>query len=381
MNISHALDGPHERCAYAVTMVDDRRLVQRLTLELLFLIDELRQSWPELRRHPIGFGRRIFYEFTQSFGRWLRDRYSFLGVVAAITIVVCAIVLTLLNPHRQSPRVKAGTQEDNPATLITVLPIETAHSQSGVGEGQKGRVGFEAEKGEGSKRDFRLSHGGGASGRLNKQQVQQGRLFLPSEIPAMLLERKAARNPVLPLAGINIDPTLWKAQPLPVYGDPRSSSTAPSHGPGDGGNFGSRNGSGIGEGDGPGFGPGANGNIGGGENEPGGGGIGSGVGNGPGDKDRVFRLNQVNQRARVISKPEPQYTEEARRHQITGTVVLRVIFSSSGQVTNIRTVQSLPFGLIEKAISAARQIRFSPAIKDGQAVSVYMQLEYNFNLY
>jgi hypothetical protein len=37
--------------------------------------------------------------------------------------------------------------------------------------------------------------------------------------------------------------------------------------------------------------------------------------------------------------------------------------------------------LTERAIAAARQIQFLPAVKDGQLVSVAMQLEYNFNLY
>jgi hypothetical protein len=50
-------------------------------------------------------------------------------------------------------------------------------------------------------------------------------------------------------------------------------------------------------------------------------------------------------------------------------------------VTNIHAVQSLSAGLTERAISAARQIRFVPATRNGQAVSMYMQLEYNFNLY
>ena len=95
----------------------------------------------------------------------------------------------------------------------------------------------------------------------------------------------------------------------------------------------------------------------------------------------MFSLNQVAERARVLSKPEPQYTEEARKQDVTGTVVLRVVFSSSGEVTNIRAVQSLPAGLTEKAIAAARQIRFIPARRDGHPVSMFMQLEYNFNLY
>ena len=84
---------------------------------------------------------------------------------------------------------------------------------------------------------------------------------------------------------------------------------------------------------------------------------------------------------RILSKPEPQYTEEARKNQITGTVVLKVVFASNGSVTNIRTVSGLPNGLTERAIAAARQIKFVPATKDGHQVSMWMQLEYNFNLY
>ena len=91
--------------------------------------------------------------------------------------------------------------------------------------------------------------------------------------------------------------------------------------------------------------------------------------------------SEVDQRVRLLFKPEPQYTEEARRNQITGTVMLRVIFSSEGEVDQIRAVRTLPFGLTERAIAAARQIKFVPAMKGGHAVSVHMQLEYNFNLY
>ncbi len=98
-------------------------------------------------------------------------------------------------------------------------------------------------------------------------------------------------------------------------------------------------------------------------------------------RDRVYKSPEVSTRPRVIAKPEPQYTEQARRDQVTGTVVLRVVFSSSGQVTNIQAVQKLGGGLTEKAIAAARQIRFLPAMRNGQPVSMYMQLEYNFNLY
>ena len=66
---------------------------------------------------------------------------------------------------------------------------------------------------------------------------------------------------------------------------------------------------------------------------------------------------------------------------MTGTVILRVVFSASGEVINIHAIKGLPAGLTEKAIAAAHLIRFVPASRNGQRVSVYMQLEYNFNLY
>jgi TonB family protein len=89
----------------------------------------------------------------------------------------------------------------------------------------------------------------------------------------------------------------------------------------------------------------------------------------------------VDTKARLLSKPEPVYTDKARNNQVWGTVVLKAVFSASGKVTNIRVVQGLPDGLTERAIEAARKIRFVPASKEGKYVSMWMQLEYNFNLY
>jgi TonB family protein len=73
--------------------------------------------------------------------------------------------------------------------------------------------------------------------------------------------------------------------------------------------------------------------------------------------------------------------DRQRREQITGTIVLKCVFAANGTITNIRVVQGLPYGLTEKAVEAARKIKFVPATKDGKNVSMWMQLEYNFNLY
>jgi len=94
--------------------------------------------------------------------------------------------------------------------------------------------------------------------------------------------------------------------------------------------------------------------------------------------ERIYTGKEVTTKARLISKPEPMYTEEARRNRTSGTLVLRVIFSKTGEVTNIQVLVGLPDGLTERAINAARGIKFVPATKDGNPVSMWMQLEYNF---
>jgi hypothetical protein len=58
-----------------------------------------------------------------------------------------------------------------------------------------------------------------------------------------------------------------------------------------------------------------------------------------------------------------------------------VVFSANGSVVNIEVKEGLRLGLTEKSIEAAKKIKFIPAVKDGKFVSVWMQLEYNFNLY
>ena len=88
--------------------------------------------------------------------------------------------------------------------------------------------------------------------------------------------------------------------------------------------------------------------------------------------------SQPDERARVLKKPEPSYTKEARANKIAGTVILKVVFTSKGTVENIHVARGLPDGLTERAVEAAKKIKFIPAMKDGHPVSMWMQLEYVF---
>ena len=82
----------------------------------------------------------------------------------------------------------------------------------------------------------------------------------------------------------------------------------------------------------------------------------------------------------VLVKPNPAYTEEARRLQIEGEVVLRITFTASGSVEVLAVVRGLCHGLDEKAVEAARRIRFRPALQDGRAVDSTAQLRMSFQL-
>jgi TonB family protein len=96
---------------------------------------------------------------------------------------------------------------------------------------------------------------------------------------------------------------------------------------------------------------------------------------------QAFSIKDVSRKAIIIWRPEPTYTEQARHDQVNGTVVLRGVFDADGQVKNLRVMSGLGGGLTEKAVEAALSIRYFPAEKDGQRVSQYIQIEYNFNLY
>jgi TonB family protein len=83
---------------------------------------------------------------------------------------------------------------------------------------------------------------------------------------------------------------------------------------------------------------------------------------------------------KVLSKVEPEYTEEARTAKYQGTVVLAVEIRPDGFADNIRVVRGLGLGLDENAMTAVRQWQFQPSTKDGAAVTVQATIEVNFRL-
>jgi TonB family protein len=364
---------------YHLTFIDDAGLTQRLIGELKAVAHESELTWPEFKRDPFGFTKRMVVGYGQAGWRVLSQPNVATGVLSALVVVI-AMVLGVFLIDRIQTRNRAEQIAQNNEQLVDQIfdiPAEQPTPDPGT-------AGLNKGSGGGSKPKPEKAAGGGGGGREEQKPASFGKTPQASlSIPQVVApdpHPPTIKNPSLPVAATVVaDPLLVPpdARVLP-YGDFKSKSNDPSSGPGSGNGIGTGTGGGIGPGEGGGIGPGRGGNIGGGDRNDGGGGPG---GPGGGDYNRIFSGKEVNSKARVLSKPEPQYTEEARKNQITGTVVLRAVFTSGGQVTSIRAVSGLPYGLTERAIAAARQIRFTPATKDGRPVSMYIQLEYNFNLY
>jgi TonB family protein len=70
----------------------------------------------------------------------------------------------------------------------------------------------------------------------------------------------------------------------------------------------------------------------------------------------------------ILYKPKPDYTDEARKMKLEGEVLVRILFTASGEVRVIEVVRGLGHGLDDSATRAAQQIKFKPAQRDGQPV-------------
>ncbi|MGH6628899.1 MAG: energy transducer TonB [Burkholderiales bacterium] len=169
-------------------------------------------------------------------------------------------------------------------------------------------------------------------------------------------------DPQLPVQPTLLGPPELKLPQMAMnaqWGDPQGVLGPASNGPGFGGGIGSGSGGGIGSGHGAGLGPGEGGGFGGGAYSVGG-----------------------NVTAPIpIYKPEPPYSEEARKAKYQGTVVLYIIVDVQGNVTDARVVKPLGLGLDEKALDTVRTWKFKPGMRNGVPVAVRVMVEVSFRLF
>jgi len=82
----------------------------------------------------------------------------------------------------------------------------------------------------------------------------------------------------------------------------------------------------------------------------------------------------------ILDKPKPEYTAEGRSMKLEGDVTLDVVFLASGHVQVNRVISGLGHGLDESASKAAQQIKFKPALREGQPVDYPARVRIEFRL-
>lgn len=93
----------------------------------------------------------------------------------------------------------------------------------------------------------------------------------------------------------------------------------------------------------------------------------------------VFASRELSRRATITSRPNPEMTKEALEHDVHGRVVLEAVLCRTGRITDLRVLESLPYGMTEKTLEAVRQMKFVPAETDWHTVSQRMRFEFYFN--
>lgn len=129
-------------------------------------------------------------------------------------------------------------------------------------------------------------------------------------------------------------------------------------------------------------GPGSNGGIGSGQGAGNGEGVGSGIGRGDGGGTGggPYRPGSGIEPPRLLREIKAEYTEEARRRNITGGVLLEIVVRRDGTVGTVRMLQGLGAGLDGRAVDAVRQWRFAPAQRKGVPVDVLVEVAVEFTL-
>jgi TonB family protein len=209
--------------------------------------------------------------------------------------------------------------------------------------------------------------GGGGGGNRMKEPPRQAelpgkdKLTVPVSKPPKV-EMQQVKNEPDPVAQLNIPAKSTAAALDSLPGAIQAPPGPPtlSQGSGTGGGAGTGTGTGVGPGSGSGLGPGSGGGTGGG----------------------VYRPGNGVTLPRVLHEERPQYTSDAMRAKVQGTVLLECVVRPDGGVTDVQIVRSLDptFGLDQQAVAAARKWRFAPGTRLGEPVAVQITIELTFTL-
>src|SRR6187431_2470727 len=96
------------------------------------------------------------------------------------------------------------------------------------------------------------------------------------------------------------------------------------------------------------------------------------------DPENIVDLGELTSRATNLVKPE--FTPEALKAGIAGSVKLELQLDATGKVTSAKPLNSLSHGLTDQAVAAARKSTFAPAQVNGKPARGIGTVTYNFKI-
>jgi len=272
----------------------------------------------------------VFRDYQQEPASWVNS-------TLVHALMVAALVLPFVISKWIQPVQAKGPNKEVAIDISPYLPeLAASPKKAGGGGGGGDRSPTPASK--------------GAIPKFSKVQLAPPMAVIPNAAPKMAVDPTLLGPPEMKLPEM--------AQNMP-WGDPHGVNGPLSNGPGTGGGIGSGNGTGVGPGSGGGLGPGEGGGTGGG----------------------VYSVGGNVSAPIAIYKPEPPYSEEARKAKWQGTVVLWIIVDAQGNVGDVRVAKPLGLGLDENAVTTVKTWKFKPALRGGTAVPVRVSVEVTFRLF
>jgi periplasmic protein TonB len=83
--------------------------------------------------------------------------------------------------------------------------------------------------------------------------------------------------------------------------------------------------------------------------------------------------------AKIINRVQPVYPPLAKQARVSGTVRLNAVISRDGSIQDLQVVSGHPL-LVQAALQAVRQWRYSPTLLNGEPVEVVTVIDVNFTL-
>jgi TonB family protein len=355
---------PHE----LKLLLPDENLWQRFNRELIY-------HWQAFRHDPAGYVADLLRGEPVNFARRRTLRKGTAMVLASYVLAFATLIIA--GGLRVSTKEIPQTLKSYELTRL-MLPTPKATLPNNPPDyaltGKGGVTG-------GDKLNADPTIGGGGGGR-NEMKPNRGKAPQSLPQPQIILPNPKS---VYTTELLSIPETTIGAQRNSngQVGLPDNADVPPASGSGKNAGIGENQGTGVGLGTGAGFGSGTENNSGSG-NEAKGGGLKNNANSGRESETEL--IGEIFEATgglgpTILYRGRASYTEKARENHTEGTVVLSVVFGADNRLHNIRTIQGLPNGLTENSIEALRKIKFRPAMRKSVAVSVRMEITFNFKVY